>query len=481
MSKFSIVDGALNHFTNSPTPFHNCANLVTMLGESFEKLSEDEKWEGKIKPNGKYYYTRNTSTLVAFCVGGAYDASNPGGFKVIGGHTDSPNLRIKPCSKNGTSAGKITQLNVECYGGGLWHTWFDRDLSIAGRVIVSTPDGKFTQHLVNLKKPVCRVPSLCIHLQSGDERASFKVNKENHLQPIFAQVVKHTLEAPASKKAKTDEAAGEKNAWREGHDSTLLKLIAEELSIEVAQIADFELALYDTQPAALGGANEEFLYAARLDNQATCYTSIQSLTQYAANKEMLEKDADIAMVCLFDHEEVGSASQCGAGSPIMGEAVRRVSSALNNGGGNEDFFQTTCRRSFVFSVDMAHAIHPNYASKHEKNHSPDLNAGVVIKTNSNQRYTTNAFTGFVIREIGRRKNVPIQEFVVRNDCPCGSTIGPIISEKTGIRCVDAGMPQLSMHSCREMMGTHDLQLCIDLFNGFFELFRNIDESCYLCS
>jgi len=354
----TLAKEALEHFTNSPTPFHNVANLCTMLGNDFVKLNELEKWEGTLKPGGKYYFTRNTSTIVAFVIGGAYDAAAPGGFKVIGGHTDSPNLRIKPCSKK-SGAGNITQLNVECYGGGLWHTWFDRDLSVAGRVIVKKSDGTFKQELVNLKKPICRVPSLCIHLQTGDERAAFKVNKEDHLQPVFAQFVKDTLEVPTEKKQKT------KTAWEEGHDPILLSMIASELNIETSSIADFELSLYDTQPACLGGANDEFLYSARLDNQGTCFTSITSLAQYSKS-DYVGKDKDISMVCLFDHEEVGSASQCGAGSPILGEAVRRASSALNNGAGSEDFFQVTLRRSFVFSVDMAHAVHPNYAHKHEK-------------------------------------------------------------------------------------------------------------------
>ena len=370
MTSLTLPEKALSHFTNSPTPFHNVANLCTMLGEGWVKLNELDKWEGAIVPGGKYYYTRNTSTLVAFIVGGSYAASTPGGFKVIGGHTDSPNLRIKPCSKKEGASG-ITQLNVECYGGGLWHTWFDRDLSVAGRVIIrqvrrfywgwgcgrmgkaksslviiapnspsasyTQSDGTFKQQLVNLKKPICRVPSLCIHLQTGEERASFKVNKEEHLQPIFAQVVKDTLESPADKKLKT------KTAWEEGHDPILLSMIASALDIPTSSIADFELSLYDTQPASLGGANDEFLYSARLDNQGTCFTSITSLAEYA-DSDLVAKDTDISMVCLFDHEEVGSASQCGAGSPILGEAVRRVSAALNNGGGNEDFFQTTLRK-----------------------------------------------------------------------------------------------------------------------------------------
>jgi aspartyl aminopeptidase len=219
--------------------------------------------------------------------------------------------------------------------------------------------------------------------------------------------------------------------------------------------------LFDTQPACLGGIKDEFVYSARLDNQATCFVSIESLIAHT-NSEIFENDVDISMVCLFDHEEVGSQSSHGAGSPVISEAVRRISTALSNNPGtlDPDLYSASLRKSFLFSVDQAHALHPNFPSKHEKNHAPLMNKGVVMKTNQNQRYTTNSVTGFVVRELVRKAGVtPVQEFVVRNDCPCGSTIGPIIAANTGIRAVDAGMPQLSMHSCREVMGIVDCKFC----------------------
>jgi len=179
-----VVTESLKHFTSSPTQFHNCFNLKQrLLAASFTEISESEKWTSKLLPGGKYFYTRNTSTIVAFIIGGAYDPSSPGGFKIVGGHTDSPNIRIKPHSKASAGAGGATQINVEAYGGGIWHTWFDRDLSVAGRVLVRAADGsKVTQHLVNLERPLLSIPNLCIHLQSGEERAAFKYNKEDHLQ-----------------------------------------------------------------------------------------------------------------------------------------------------------------------------------------------------------------------------------------------------------------------------------------------------------
>ena len=177
----------------------------------------------------------------------------------------------------------------------------------------------------------------------------------------------------------------------------------------------------------------------------------EALVAHAA--EHLGSDTDVSLCTFFDHEEVGSASACGAGSPIMGEAVRRISTALNAGAGNEDLYAAALRRSLVFSVDMAHAVHPNYASKHESMHGPQMNQGLVIKTNANQRYATTGLTSYMAREIARRGALPPpQEFVVRNDCPCGSTIGPIIAAATGMRAVDVGMPQLAMHSVRQMIG-----------------------------
>lgn len=259
--------------------------------------------------------------------------------------------------------------------------------------------------------------------------------------------------------------------WASSQEPRLMHLIASELGIGVKDIADFDLNLFDTQTATLGGMNDEFLYSARLDNLATCFVVIEALIAHSTGK--LDGDGDVNVVVLFDHEEVGSQSAQGAGSTVMAEACHRIATALNGGAVDPDMHASTLRKSFVFSVDQAHAVHPNYASKHEKNHSPKMNGGVCMKINSNQRYSTNGVTGYIVREIARRANItPLQNFVVRNDCPCGSTIGPIISARTGIRTVDAGMPQLSMHSCREVMGIVDLTNGYDLFTAFFEHFRS---------
>jgi aspartyl aminopeptidase len=454
-----LAEKACAFLTASTDPFHAVANSITRLEQAgFEGLNASAPLTGKIQAGGKYYYTVEHSTLVAFTVGAKHTAGNPFGVHMIGGHTDSPNLKIKPRSKKSSSGSGCKLLAVECYGGGLWHTWFDRDLGVSGRVLLrttaSTGTGSIQQRLVKLDDPIARISTLCIHLQSAEERKGFSVNKENHTAPIVATESIASTANESAKEALVEGAEAQVNnnnsSWQDGHEPLLLQAIAAKLGVAVDEIVDFELNLFDTQPAALGGITKEFLYSARLDNLATVFCAVESLADYNPSDS-----EDVSLVVAFDHEEVGSSSAQGAGSPVMKEAVERIAAALNGGTISPDLYTACIRKSFILSIDQAHAIHPNYASKHEANHAPTLNGGVVIKTNSNQRYTTNGITGFVVRELGRLANIPIQEFVVRNDCPCGSTIGPIVSASTGIRTVDAGMPQLSMHSCREVMGIVD--------------------------
>lgn len=447
-----LAKKAMNYIDKSPDPFHAVQTSIDMLtAAGFEELDDAVPYSGKLVPGGKYYFTRNKSTLVAFCVGEKYQPGN--GFKVIGGHTDSPNLKVKPRSKRSSSG--CTQIAVECYGGGLWHTWFDRDLGISGRVLVRNGDS-VEQRLVMIDRPILRIPNLAIHLQTADERAAFTVNKEDHLSPILAMEAEKALtgEGDDEEKKKKDDKKP-KDGWTEYQETLLLQLLAEELGCETSSIADFELNLYDIQKASLGGIHSEFIHSARLDNLASCFLAVQALIEHSEDGSLAD-DEDVSLIALFDHEEVGSSSAVGAGSTIMGEAVEQIASALNNGDGNADLYQSALRRSFVLSVDQAHAVHPNYASKHEKGHQPKMNGGMVIKRNSNQRYATNGITGFLVREVAKKAGLPpVQEFVVRNDCACGSTIGPIISSATGIRAIDMGCPQLSMHSIRETMGACD--------------------------
>jgi aspartyl aminopeptidase len=461
-----LAEKACAFLTASPDPFHAVANSVSRLQQNgFTGLnkSSNEPLTGQLQPGGKYYYTVENSALVAFTVGTKYKPGNAFGFHMIGGHVDSPNLKIKPRSSLTKSGCKM--LAVECYGGGLWHTWFDRDLSVSGRVLLrSSASTRIQQRLVKLSDPIARISTLCIHLQSAEERKGFSVNKETDTAPMVATTQEYSSNSNSSTKTMLEKGAQDQinttdnstNAWRDGQEPLLLQAIAQELGVQVEEIIDFELNLYDTQPAALGGLQKEFLYSARLDNLATVFCAVEGLVDYANSTNDNNDSEDVSLIVAFDHEEVGSQSATGAGSPIMEDAIRRISAALQKDGIISPDLYTACvRKSFILSIDQAHAIHPNYASKHEASHAPKINAGVVIKTNSNQRYATTHMTAFVVRELGRLAGVPIQEFVVRNDCPCGSTIGPTLSAKTGIRTVDAGMPQLSMHSCREVMGIAD--------------------------
>ena len=440
---------------------HTRGRVARQAAAGFTELHEEESWarSKSIAAGGKYYYTRNDSTLVAFVVGAKFDASGSGGFKMIGAHTDSPVLKVKPVSAK-TAHGCI-QLGAEFYGGGLWHTWFDRDLSIAGRVIVEKSPGVFEPQLVKIDRPLLRVPSLCIHLQSGEERKAFAVNKESHLAPILAQKAAEGLGLAT-------------DGLDPRHPPELLGAVAEALGCEASAIKDVELSMYDTQPGATWGVNNEFLSVARLDNQIHCFTAMEALLNHSGNAALVEEDTDVAMIALFDHEEVGSQSTCGAGSPVVKEAIARVSGCFLQPA-DEELYSTVAQKSFLISADVAHAVHPNYAAKHEENHRVKLNGGTVIKTNSNQRYATNSISGFFCREIARQAGEPIQEFVVRQDCPCGTTIGPIVAGNTGVRTVDVGVASWSMHSIRETIGVKDIGNSVRIFESFFKNFRAIDS------
>lgn len=318
-----LAKKAMTFIDDSPDPFHVVQTSADMLSAAgFQELDETVPYTGKLVPGGKYYFTRNKSTLVAFCVGKKYEPGN--GFKVIGGHTDSPNLKVKPRSKRSSSG--CTQIAVECYGGGLWHTWFDRDLGISGRVLVRNGD-KIEQKLVKIDRPILRIPNLAIHLQTADERTAFTVNKEDHLSPILAMAAEKALSGEGEgqsdegdeKENKKDKKP--KDGWTEFQEPLLLQLLAEELKCEIADIADFELNLFDIQKASIGGVHSEFIHSARLDNLASCFLAVQALMEHS---QELADDEDISLIALFDHEEVGSSSAVGAGSPIMGEAVEQV-------------------------------------------------------------------------------------------------------------------------------------------------------------
>lgn len=372
---------------------------------------------------------------------------------MVAAHTDSPCLKVKPVSKR-RPKDNFLQVAVETYGGGLWNTWFDRDLGLAGRItLLDEKTGGLKERLVNICQPVLRIPTLAIHLDRS-VKDGFSFNTELQLNPVLA--TRSTDNQQASAGSEEDEKAS--------HHRALLSLLQPDSKSGVASdtIISSDLCLYDIQKAALGGAYQEFVLSARLDNLMLSFCTAEAFAQATAN---LEEEEHIRMAIWFDNEEVGSESAHGAMSTLVSSAVDRIAQAL----GHQATMHEMLAKSMLVSADMAHAVHPNYADKHDECHRPEMHAGVVIKYNSNQRYATSSRSAAIIKAIAHAQSIPIQEFMVRNDSPCGSTIGPIVSAKLGIMTIDVGLPQLSMHSIREMAGTRDVDLGIRLLKVLFKI------------
>ncbi|XP_030494094.2 probable aspartyl aminopeptidase [Cannabis sativa] len=472
----SVVYDLVDFLNASPTAFHAVDEAKKSLRSAgYEQISEKEDW--KLEAGKKYFFTRNHSTIVAFAIGKKYVAGN--GFYIIGAHTDSPCLKLKPVSK--VTKGGYLEVGVQTYGGGLWHTWFDRDLTLAGRVIVREENGgvvSYSHKLLRIEEPIMRIPTLAIHLDRGTD--GFKVNTQTHLLPVLATAIKAELNkvvasnGPVESDSQTDgKKSNEKTTLEDAkHHSLLLQLLASQLGCKPNDICDFELQACDTQPSIIAGATKEFIFSGRLDNLCMSFCSLKALIDATSSDNSLEDEAGVRMVALFDHEEVGSNSAQGAGSPAMLTALSRITNSFTS---DLKVVEKAIQKSFLVSADMAHALHPNYMEKHEENHQPKLHGGLVIKTNANQRYATNSITSFLFREIASKHKIPTQDFVVRNDMGCGSTIGPILASGVGIRTVDVGAPQLSMHSIREMCATDDVKHSYQHFKAYFQEFAHMDS------
>ncbi|GEQ67887.1 hypothetical protein JCM33374_g1553 [Metschnikowia sp. JCM 33374] len=452
------AQGLVDFITKSPTPYHVVASVKQRLtSEGFIVLKEKDQWD--LQPGQNYVVTRNASSLIAFKMGKKFQKGGP--VAIVGAHTDSPGLRIKPISKK-TGEGFI-QVGVEQYGGLIAHSWFDRDLSVAGRVYVREKSGKYVPHLVHLRKPLMRIPTLAIHLDR-EVNKKFEFNKETQLVPIAGQEkFGHSCADDPNLQLSTSEFEAVKHVV-ERHNKSLLSLIAEDLSVEVDQIEDFELLLCDFQDATLGGMHDEFIFAARQDNSTSCFASMEALVATEP------ADEGTSMISLFDHEEIGSVSAQGADSSFLPDVLARLADSDNGA------LTRMCSRSFLLSSDQAHGVHPNYEMFHEKANRPHVNAGPVIKINANQKYATNSRGIVIIKAVAQRAKVPLQLFVVRNGSPCGSTIGPMLSAKLGLRTLDLGNPQLSMHSIRETGGSYDVVRLTNLFGGFFANYVDVDAS-----
>ncbi|CAJ0577677.1 unnamed protein product, partial [Mesorhabditis spiculigera] len=433
----------VSYLTKAVTPFHavaECADLLRASG--FEELKLENPW--KLTPGGKYYSTKNNTTIFAFAVGGAYKPGN--GFSIVAAHSDSPCLRVKPSSK--FEAEGCLQVGCTTYGGGLWRTWFDRDLSVAGMIVVRSGDG-LEHKLVDVRGPVMSIPSLAIHLQD-DKSSKFEWNNENHLRPILL-----TAAGPNKSEDQKKMACG-------NHHPQLLAAVAKSAGVKEEDILTMDLYLYDSQDPRITGIEQEFISGGRLDNQVGMYTSISALIA-SLSDGALATDTNIRLSACFDNEEVGSQSAQGADSMYIQWVLRKLAHDPQN----PLAFEEAIPKSLLISVDQAHASHPNYREKSEENHKIRFHGGPTIKVNVNQRYATTATTMAVVKKIAEEAGVTLQEFIVRNDCPCGSTIGPMMSSNLGLATIDMGCPQLAMHSIREIAGTSSILQGIALYSKFF--------------
>jgi len=426
------VSDLLRFIDRSPTPYHAVAEAAGRLAAAgFRALDEAELWE--LAPGDARYAVRGGGSLLAFVVGERSPAD--AGFHWIGAHTDSPNLRVKPLAD--LSREGVQQLAMEPYGGVLLHTWLDRDLSLAGRVSVALPAGLATA-LVDFRRPLLRVPNLAIHLQREIATEGLKLNAQTHAAPVLG-----LAGGPA-----------------------LAELLAAELAagggptVAARDVLGFDLMAYDVQPAARAGARGELLFAPRLDNLTSCHAAVSALA--AARQARLP--AWTNGIVLYDHEEIGSRSAQGAAGTFLADGLERIVGSVK--GGAPQGLARAAARSLLISADMAHAVHPNYADKHEPGHRPRLGGGPVLKINAGQAYASDAPGVGFVTSLARARGFEPQHFVTRSDLACGSTIGPIAAAQVGIRTVDLGNPMLSMHSCRELAAADDVAPLLALLDAF---------------
>jgi aspartyl aminopeptidase len=406
MNKHDFNEGLLGFLDASPTPFHATENMAGMFENAgFIKLDELSKWN--LEKNQKYYLTRNDSSIIAFTYPGKKN------YLLVGAHTDSPNLKLKPnpiIKEHG-----VVKFGVEPYGGILLNPWFDRDLSLAGRVSYLNSQNLIKEALIDVRKPLAIIPSLAIHLDREANNTK-SINAQTDISPIIA--------------------TGEEFDF----DLFLKSEIEKNCKEDVVELYANELSLYDTQNASYVGLKEDFIASARLDNLLSCYVGMLAICSVDEQTPML--------FIASDHEEVGSASTSGAGGSFLENTLKRMFCNY------EDYVQMT-RSSLLISADNAHAVHPNFAAKHDKEHSPKINAGVVIKVNSNQRYASNSKTISRFMNVASSLGEKTQNYVTRSDMGCGSTIGPITATRLGVETLDIGLPTFAMHSVRELCGSDD--------------------------
>ena len=425
----------------SPSPFHAVAEAARRLvADGFSEVSEVEAWP---TAPGRHFVVRSGS-LVAWS-GDAGAAAAGAGFRVVGAHTDSPNLRVKP-RPDGVASG-WRQLGVEVYGGVLLNSWLDRDLGLSGRVTVLGGEGPESR-LFRDDRSLLRVPQLAIHLDRDVNQAGLKLNPQQHLTPVWG------LE-PVGGPGLVVESVG------------FTGYVAEQVGTDAGSVLSWDVMCHDVQRGTIAGIDDEFVSSARLDNQLSCWAALVALGAHRSAEGRSGSaeagDRPVAVVALFDHEEIGSQSAAGADSDLLATVLERVVLA---GGGDRAGYLRAVASSMCVSADGAHATHPNYADRHDPHHTVRLNHGPVLKHNANVRYATDAVTAARFELACRAADVPVQHFVSRNDMPCGSTIGPITAARLGIPTVDVGVAQLAMHSARELCGSADPALFVRALTGF---------------
>ncbi len=416
----------LDFIDASPSPWHAVASCAARLDAAgFRQLAEVDRWQ--LKAGGRYYVIRGGSAIIAFTIGSQPMGSQ--GLTLIGAHTDSPGLRLKP--RPADDAGGVLRLGVEVYGGPILATFADRDLGLAGRVMVRSAAG-YESRLLHIDQPLLRLPNLAIHMNREVNEKGLKFNKQTEL-PLLLGV----SDGPT--------------------DTQFLRPLAEALGVAADDLLSWELVACDTQKGSFWGADREFLANSQLDNLASCHAALSALL---AN----EAPTRTCMVALFDHEEVGSESAAGAGGSLVGDVLQRIAGNFSLDG---EALRCLLAGSFFISADMAHAWHPNFPAAYEPGHHVLVNAGPVIKHNCNQRYSTGADTAARFMAICERAGVPCQQYAHRTDLGCGSTIGPIVAARLGIPSVDVGNPMWAMHSIRESAGVIDHGHMIAALTGAF--------------
>ena len=426
----SFAREVVEFIDESPSTYHVVKNCSDILDENgFERIMPREKWE--IKRGGKYFFKKSSSTIIAFTVGENFDVKKS--FKIFGAHTDSPCFRIKPNPEMVTE--NIVRLNTEVYGGPILGTWFDRPLSIAGRVIVKGEDPFFPKTVkIKIDEPLLTIPNLAIH-QNREVNNGVKIDKQNDVLPVISLI--------------------NKNFEKEGY---LERIILEKTGIKKEDIIDFDLYLYATEKGCLLGANEEFMSSPKLDNLASVYTGLIGLVEAEENQDRIN------IFVAFDNEEIGSATKQGADSNYLLNTLERISLAL--GLDRSDFLQML-ESSYILSADAAHAAHPAHLGKTDPTNRGRINEGISVKISAKQKYTSDGYSIAIIKQLIEGTEIRIQPFVNESNELGGGTIGPISSTHLDIDGVDLGVPMFAMHSVRELCGIFDVFYLKELAKEFF--------------